>query len=98
MKCLPDDQLTEPNEVPLALAVTVRRYVGLTNLGNSCYMNSVLQMVWSLDLLHRRYGSAAPAIFKSSPPDTASDFPTQVCESAGRLSGPHPPLSRCSLR
>ena len=52
--------------------------MGLKNLGNSCYMNSVLQAMWVVPELKSRYLDNIGHIFNTSPPDVANDFLTQV--------------------
>jgi ubiquitin carboxyl-terminal hydrolase 5/13 len=62
-------------------------FTGLTNLGNSCYLNSVMQVMFSIPDFQQRY-YPPNNIFESSPSDPPSDFTTQMAKLGyGLLSG-----------
>lgn len=68
-------------------------YTGLKNLGNSCYMNSVMQVLFSLPEFKHRYGDRCDFIFSKAPADPTRDFDTQMAKFAdGVLSGKYSPL------
>ncbi|KAJ7379748.1 Ubiquitin carboxyl-terminal hydrolase 5 [Desmophyllum pertusum] len=63
-------------------------YTGLKNLGNSCYMNSVVQVLFTLPEFKQRYGDQCATIFYQAPTDPSGDFNTQMAKFAhGLLSG-----------
>lgn len=53
-------------------------YTGMKNLGNSCYMNSVMQTLFTIPDFVRRFVDKAPQIFSNYAADPANDFDTQL--------------------
>jgi len=63
-------------------------YTGMRNLGNSCYMNSVMQVLMTLPDFQHRYYSKCARIVQDSPARPTADFNTQMTKLAdGLLSG-----------
>ncbi|KAG7204041.1 hypothetical protein KM043_001900 [Ampulex compressa] len=63
-------------------------YTGLANLGNSCYLNSVMQMLFVIPDFVKRFVDAAPEIFNQNYSDPANDFNVQMAKlGVGLLSG-----------
>ncbi|XP_037294469.1 ubiquitin carboxyl-terminal hydrolase 5-like [Manduca sexta] len=61
---------------------------GLNNLGNSCYINSVVQVIFRMPDFVRRFVEGAPEIFSTFPDDPVNDFNVQTAKlGVGLLSG-----------
>ncbi|KDO30848.1 hypothetical protein SPRG_04749 [Saprolegnia parasitica CBS 223.65] len=56
--------------------ITGKGFMGLTNLGNSCYVNSVLQLLVAIPAVQARYLS--PSLYTPVPPSPAKDLPLQL--------------------
>ncbi|KAI1901944.1 hypothetical protein AGOR_G00039640 [Albula goreensis] len=53
---------------------------GMRNLGNSCYLNSVMQVLFTVPDFQRKYVSNIEKIFSNAPTDPTQDFKTQVAK------------------
>uniref|UniRef100_A0A673W939 Ubiquitin carboxyl-terminal hydrolase n=1 Tax=Salmo trutta TaxID=8032 RepID=A0A673W939_SALTR len=51
---------------------------GMKNLGNSCYLNSVMQVLFTVPDFQSKYVSNIDKIFDEAPSDPTQDFKTQV--------------------
>eukprot|EP01060_Flectonema_neradi_P039831 TRINITY_DN8922_c0_g1_i1.p1 TRINITY_DN8922_c0_g1~~TRINITY_DN8922_c0_g1_i1.p1 ORF type:complete len:440 (+),score=100.56 TRINITY_DN8922_c0_g1_i1:45-1364(+) len=65
-------------------------FQGLTNIGNSCYIASVMQCLAALPEVAERYSENSEAIFMTSPSDIPNDHITQMAKLiTGLCSGKH---------
>nr|CAG4646818.1 EOG090X0181 [Megafenestra aurita] len=63
-------------------------YTGLANLGNSCYLNSVVQVLFTLPGFQQSYFNDSEAIFNCADTSAHQDFNVQMAKLAvGLLSG-----------
>ena len=63
-------------------------YTGLQNLGNSCYLASVVQVLFSLPPFIEAYFENGPRILEAAPADPSADLTVQLAKMAtGLLSG-----------
>ncbi|XP_068591686.1 ubiquitin carboxyl-terminal hydrolase 5 isoform X3 [Cebidichthys violaceus] len=61
---------------------------GMKNLGNSCYLNSVMQVLFTVPDFQNKYVSNIDKIIDEAPSDPTQDFKTQVAKLGyGLLSG-----------
>ena len=63
-------------------------FTGMRNLGNSCYMNSIMQLIFTIPDFKRKYFSDYLNIFKKAAADPSQDLNFQMTKLAfGLLSG-----------
>ncbi|XP_075468738.1 ubiquitin carboxyl-terminal hydrolase 5 isoform X3 [Ascaphus truei] len=63
-------------------------YTGIRNLGNSCYLNSTMQVLFSIPAFQSKYVERLEQLFLKAPSDPTQDFNTQVAKLGhGLLSG-----------
>ncbi|KAM6962866.1 ubiquitin carboxyl-terminal hydrolase 13 isoform 2-T2 [Aplochiton taeniatus] len=63
-------------------------YTGIKNLGNSCYLGTVMQVLFSIPEFQRMYVGNLQRIFDYSPLDPTQDFATQMAKLGhGLISG-----------
>uniref|UniRef100_A0A671RA55 Ubiquitin carboxyl-terminal hydrolase n=1 Tax=Sinocyclocheilus anshuiensis TaxID=1608454 RepID=A0A671RA55_9TELE len=70
-------------------------YTGIKNLGNSCYLSTTMQVLFSIPEFQRAYVGNLQRIFDYSPLDPTQDFSTQMAKLGhGLLSGQYskPPM------
>lgn len=71
---------------------------GMRNLGNSCYLNSVMQVVFTIPDFVRRFVDGSKDIFESFPADPANDFNVQMAKlGVGLCSGKYSVLTENSM-
>ncbi|XP_070502099.1 ubiquitin carboxyl-terminal hydrolase 5 [Chironomus tepperi] len=71
---------------------------GMTNLGNSCYLNSVMQVMFTVPDFIERYVKKADEIFNASPSDPVNDFNVQMAKLGhGLWSGNYSSIGDSSL-
>ncbi|KAH8264916.1 hypothetical protein KR038_007626 [Drosophila bunnanda] len=74
-------------------------YTGMRNLGNSCYINSVMQVLFVIpDFLQRFVGTGADRYFNEFPSDPANDFNIQMAKlGTGLQSGKYSSVAENTL-
>lgn len=71
---------------------------GMQNLGNSCYMNSVMQVLFTIPDFIRRFVDGASIYFDAFPQDPANDFNIQTAKlGTGLWSGKYSSIAANSL-
>ncbi|CAO1382523.1 unnamed protein product [Diamesa serratosioi] len=71
---------------------------GMSNLGNSCYLNSVMQVVFTIPDFYKRFVERASEIFTSHANDPINDFNVQMAKlGVGLWSGKYSSISEESL-
>ncbi|KAJ8374375.1 hypothetical protein SKAU_G00049550 [Synaphobranchus kaupii] len=65
-------------------------YTGIKNMGNSCYLSTTMQVLFSIPEFQRAYVGSLQRIYDYSPLDPTQDFATQMAKLGhGLLSGQH---------
>lgn len=73
-------------------------FTGMKNLGNSCYMNSVMQVLFTIPDFMKRFVDNAPKLFELYPSDPANDFDIQFAKlGCGLHSGKYSSIATKSI-